>query len=255
MRVKILFDSEALDNKFSTGWGVSYLIGTKILFDTGGNSDFLLRNMKNMGVEASDLESVVISHDHLDHIGGLWGLLKENPKVKVFICPNFSKGFKNKIESYGNLLIEVDRFTKISENIHPIRDIQYSSEASKISNGVYTTGELPGRYVFMYMPEQSLVLKTQNGLIILTGCAHPGIIKIIENAKQNISGDIYLVLGGFHLAGKSEGSIKEIINNFKQLHIKKVAPTHCTGEVAIALFKEEYRDDFIELKVGQTIEV
>jgi 7,8-dihydropterin-6-yl-methyl-4-(beta-D-ribofuranosyl)aminobenzene 5'-phosphate synthase len=105
------------------------------------------------------------------------------------------------------------------------------------------------------MPEQGLVLRTQKGLTILTGCAHPGIIKIIENVKQNISGKIYLVLCGFHLTGKHKETIKPIVNEFKHLGAERIAPTHCTGENAVKLFKEEYQKNFIEIKVGQILEV
>lgn len=236
MQIKILFDSVALDSRFLTGWGVSYLIDGKILFDTGEKSRSLFRNMENMGAKISDLKIVVISHDHWDHRGGLWGILRENPKLKVHACPNFSKRFKNKVKSYGAQLIEVDKFTSISKN-------------------VYTTGEIGGRYAFRYMPEQALVLKTRKGVTILVGCAHPGIVKIIENVKQNISGNIYFVLGGFHLMGKHKKTITPIVNRFRQLGIKKIAPTHCTGKNALALFKKEYSNGFIEVKVGQIIEV
>jgi 7,8-dihydropterin-6-yl-methyl-4-(beta-D-ribofuranosyl)aminobenzene 5'-phosphate synthase len=236
MQIKILFDSVALDNKFSTGWGVSYLIDGRILFDTGEKSGALLKNMKNMDVHISDIKVVVISHDHWDHRGGLWGVLKENNRLKVYACPNFSRRFKNRVKSYGAQLIEADKFTQISK-------------------GVYTTGEIGGRYAFKYMPEQALVLKTPKGVVILTGCAHPGIINVIENVKQNIPDSIYLVLGGFHLMGKHKKTINPIVDKFRQLNIKKVAPSHCTGKNATKLFKEKYRDDFIEVKVVQEIEV
>ena len=78
MQIKILFDSVALNNSFSTGWGISYLIDNKILFDTGEKSSALLKNIENMNVDISGLSTVVISHDHWDHQGGLWGILKEN---------------------------------------------------------------------------------------------------------------------------------------------------------------------------------
>lgn len=235
MQIKILFDSVALDNRFLSGWGVSYLVDDKILFDTGEKSSSLLRNMKNMDVDISNLKTVVISHDHWDHRGGLWKLLEENSKIKVYVCPNFSKRFKNRVKSYGSRSIEVDKFSQISE-------------------GIYTTGEIGGRYAFRYMPEQALVLETPKGLTICTGCAHPGIIKIIENVKKNIPENIYLILGGFHLTGKHKKTIKPIVNRFKQLGIKKTAPSHCTGRNATNLFKEAYRDNFISVKTGGIIE-
>jgi len=236
MQIKILFDSIASDNRFSTGWGVSYLVNGKVLFDTGERSDKLLRNMKNMGIALSDIEAIVISHDHWDHRGGLWGILKKNPELKVYTCPHFSKRFKNRVKSHGGQLIEIDKFTQVYKDI-------------------YTTGEIGGRYGGKYISEQALVLKTPKGISILTGCAHPGIIKIIENIKKNIPGDIYLVAGGFHLTNKHKKTIKPIVDRFKRLGIKKTAPSHCTGKNARQIFKEEYNSNFIEVKVGQIVEV
>ncbi|MDD4995768.1 MAG: MBL fold metallo-hydrolase [Patescibacteria group bacterium] len=246
MQIKILFDKNALDKalyptltgkrKVYTGWGVSFLVDDRILFDTGEKGQWLLENMKTLGVNVAGIEAVVISHDHWDHVGGLRAILKCNPKVKVYACPNFSKRFKNKVKSYESRLIEVDKFTRIQDSI-------------------YSTGEIPGRYAFRYMPEQGLVLRTRKGLTILTGCAHPGIIKMIENVKQNISGKIYLVMGGFHLMGKHKKTIKPIVKEFKDLGAERIAPTHCTGENAVKLFKEAYQKNFIEIKVGQILEI
>ncbi|MFH1594309.1 MAG: MBL fold metallo-hydrolase [Candidatus Omnitrophota bacterium] len=236
MQIKILFDSVALDNRFLTGWGVSYLIDGKILFDTGEKSSSLLKNMKNMDVDISNLKAVIISHDHWDHRGGLWGILKKNPKLKVYICPRFSKRSKNRIVSHGGQLIEVDKFTQICKNI-------------------YTTGEIGGKYNGKHMPEQALVLKTSKGISILTGCAHPGIMRIIENAKQNIAGNVYLVMGGFHLRGKHKKTISPIVSKFKQLGVKKAAPAHCTGRGAKRIFLKVYKRNFTSIKTGQIINI
>lgn len=236
MKIKIIFDKETLNKNLHTGWGVSFLIGDNILFDTGEDGQWLIENMKQLKVNISKLEKVIISHDHWDHTGGLWEILKENPRLKVYICPHFSKRFKNKIESHGGQLIEVDNFTQICKNI-------------------YTTGEIEGRWNGKYMPEQALALKTSKGISVLTGCAHPGIISIIENVKQNIVGNVYLVLGGFHLRGRHKKTISAIVSKFKQLRVKRAAPTHCTGRGAKKIFLKVYKNDFTLIKTGQTIKI
>jgi len=236
MQIKILFDEAAVDSSLHTGWGVSFLIDGKVLFDTGENGEWLFANMKQLKVDMGKIGTVVISHDHWDHQGGLWKILEINPNLKLYTCPNFSRGFKENVETLNVRLIEQDKFAQISE-------------------GIYTTGEIENRCAFRYMPEQALVLKTPKGITVLTGCAHPGIIKVIEDVKKNIPGDIYLVLGGFHLITTSKGEVKKVVDSFKQLGVRNVAPTHCTGKIAVDLFKEAYGEDFIEVKVGQAIEV
>jgi len=236
MQIKILYDNRALSPEFSSGWGFSCLIDEKILFDTGEEGKSLLRNMAKMNIDISKLQAVVISHDHWDHRGGLWEVLKKNRELTVYTCPDFSQAFHDKAKLHGSRLIKLNKFTSIDDNI-------------------YSTGEIEGEYSGGYMPEQSLVLKTSKGITILTGCAHPGIIEIIEKVKESIPGNIYLVLGGFHLMNEDKKKVLSIVNEFKQLGVENVAPSHCSGKKAANEFRKVYKDNFVELKVGQNLDV
>ncbi len=236
MQIKILYDNFSLNRKFKSGWGFSCLVDEKILFDTGEDATALLKNMETMKADISQFEAVVISHDHWDHQGGLGGVLERNSKLKVYACPGFSRDFKDRVKSYGSRLIELDKFSLIADN-------------------VYSTGEIKGIYAGGNMPEQSLVLKTSPGITIITGCAHPGIIKIIENVKENLPGNIHLVMGGFHLLKEDKKSIISIVNKFRQSGVARVAPSHCSGADAAAEFRKEYKENFIELKAGQAINI
>ena len=236
MEIKILYDNIALNKKFSTGWGLSYLIDGKILFDTGEKPKPLLGNMKKAGVKISAIKAIVISHNHWDHTGGLWEILKENPKLKVYVCKKFIKKFKDKIKRFGAEVIEIKKFGEICKNI-------------------YTTGEIGGKYGGRYLPEQGLVLKTAKGLTVLTGCAHPGILKMVKSARRNIKGDIYLAIGGFHMMRDPKKAIVPVVDELYKMGIKKAAPTHCSGKMAMKVFSEKYEDDFVEVKVGDKIEI
>jgi len=236
MQIKVLADSNAVDKRYSIGWGVSFLAGKEVLLDTGEKGQSLLNNMQQMDALAADIKAVVLSHDHWDHTGGLWALLEQNPQIKVYACPNFSSEFKEKVMSAGAELVEVSRLTQIAEDI-------------------YTTGEIAGEYGGGYMAEQSLIIKSQRGLVVLTGCAHPGIIKILEKVKETLGGNIYLVMGGFHLMKIDKRVVALIINKFRQLGVKKVGATHCSGKEAVELFRKEYQDDFISVKAGMVIKI
>jgi len=237
MRIKVIFDKKALNKKLHTGWGVSFLVDDKILFDTGENGKWLFKNMHSLGVDIKNIEAVVISHDHWDHTGGLWDILKKRKGLKVYSCPGFGKEFKDKVKKTQTELIQADNFVEISKNI-------------------FITGEVAGAYNSKYMPEQAIVLKTKNGLTVITGCAHPGILKVVDRVKAKFrSKTIHLVLGGFHLMKSNKRAIEIIVENFKKMGVMKAGPTHCSGEIAESIFKKYYKENFVAIKTGQEIEV
>jgi len=113
-----------------------------------------------------------------------------------------------------------------------------------------TTGEIQGRIV-----EQSLAVTTEQGLVVVTGCAHPGIVEVVRRARQMGGDEVCLVLGGFHLASASEGRIAAILASFRELGVRRVAPCHCTGKGAMRMFAAEYGEDFIKAGVGLILDV
>ncbi len=237
MDFKTIFDRESITKDIHTGWGFSVLVGNKVLFDTGEKGGWLIANMERLGVDFNKLEAVVISHDHWDHTGGLWDLLDRVPGIKVYTCPNFSGEFKRKAEDKGAKVIE-------------------SRETEEIIPDIFSTGEIPCRYKGKDMPEQSLIVKTQRGNVVVTGCSHPGIVRILERVKQLFPEEnIHFVFGGFHLMNKEDREVRVIAGRFRELGVEKTGPTHCTGHQAQDIFREEYKDDFIFIKAGREFKV
>ena len=230
----ITYNNVPHDTSLMTAWGMScYIEGFEknILFDAGGDGEVLLYNMKKLDIDPDSLNIIVLSHIHGDHTEGVWELLKINPEVTVYLPSSFPKGFKHEVQSTGAKVIEVSKPLKICED-------------------VWTTGEM-GRF----MKEQALVLDTQKGTVVVTGCAHPGIVSIIKRAKEVLDKKIHLVFGGFHLMALSEDEVKEIISQFRDLGVLKVGATHCTGDKAIELFKKEYKENFVQMGVGRVLKL
>lgn len=231
--ITVVYDNNPYDPQLQTAWGFGCLVETPeatLLFDTGGDGTALLGNMETLGIEPQSIETVVLSHFHGDHTGGLESLLATGVRPTVYVPRSFPADFKSRVRVDTDL-VEVHR-------------------ATEIIDGIYTTGEMGSGLI-----EQALMLNTASGLVIVTGCAHPGITEMIHRAKEIGGDNIYLALGGFHLGKASEGRIREIIADFRRLGVQKVAPCHCTGDRAIALFLEAYGEDFIQNGVGQVIEI
>ena len=235
MEVKIVFNNDVMSDKFISGWGFSCLVDNRVLFDTGEKAEYLLNNMQNLNIKVSSIEAVIISHDHWDHTGGLWELLEKKEGLKVYACPHFSQAFKNKVKKLKGELIEAEKCAEVTKNI-------------------FITGEILKGY--SGIPEQALAVKTSRGITVITGCSHPGIVRIVEKVKEaNPSEKICLVFGGFHMMNSDKREVKVIVERLKEMEVEKVGPTHCTGYEAQEIFKQGYADDFISIKAGQVFEI
>jgi 7,8-dihydropterin-6-yl-methyl-4-(beta-D-ribofuranosyl)aminobenzene 5'-phosphate synthase len=234
MTMTILYDNNPYDHRLKTAWGFSCLIkfeGKTILFDTGGDGRILLENMKILNKDPKAINTVILSHIHGDHTGGLGSLLREKSNLEIFVPGSFPQDFDRAVKD--------DRAKVVRVNA-PI----------EICKGFRLTGEM-GHGI----KEQSLIINTQNGIVLVTGCAHPGIIEIIEKAKTIARENIYMVIGGWHLFSMGEREIKGIIDAFLRMGIQKVGPCHCTGDLAIAMFKKAYGKNFIQAGVGRIIQL
>jgi len=234
IRMTIVYDNRSFDEDIEKDWGFCCFIEgleKSILFDTGKNGDILLANMGKLGILPEEIDLIFLSHAHKDHTGGLDILLTQNSQMEVWLPEFFPSSFKEPIRSAGATVVEVDDFQKICE-------------------GAYTTGVIPG-----WIKEQSLILDTDKGLVVVTGCAHPRIVKIISTAKELQKKDVCMVLGGFHLSGFSEKELGEIIARFRSLGVKKVGPCHCSGDKCSLIFSKEYKDDFIKIGAGKKIRI
>ena len=236
MKIKILYDNFSLDAGFKKGTGFSALIGGRVLFDTGEEAKSLLDNASALDVDISEITDIVISHDHWDHTGGLKAILNLRPGIRVFICPGFSQELKKYLNNTSAEVIEAAGFCKLTDN-------------------TYTTGELPGTYNGSYIAEQSAVIELDRGLVVLSGCAHSGIVKVVKAAKSKFKKDILLAAGGFHLLALGKEEIESIIRRFRALGVKKVAPTHCTGKLATDMFRQTYQNNCLELSSGKILDI
>jgi len=234
IKITILYDNYVFTEGLKSDWGFSCFIkGTKktVLFDTGTKGELLLENIKKLKINPKDVEVVVISHNHRDHTGGLLAFLAKNSNVSVYLPPSCSDHFVQKVKGTGAKVVTTD-------------------DPVEICKGVHLTGPLGTQII-----EQSMIVDTAEGAVVIAGCAHPGIVEIVRKSKTILPKDIHLVFGGFHLLRKSEVELKQIISEFRKLGVKKVGPTHCTGDRAIRMFKQEYGPDFVQMGVGRTLKI
>lgn len=219
-KITILYDNYSTFPGFKTAWGFSCLVNGKILFDTGGDFDILSHNAALRKVKWQDVHTVVISHDHWDHTGGLWGLLKQRSGLNVYLCPGFGKALAQKIRRAGG---------------QPLSCRDWKG----LGNGIWLTAEMKGLYKNAPIAERALVLSSGKKLSVITGCAHPGPLRIIENVKARFSGlPIRCLSGGLHLKDESVGEIRRICAALKALEVEKVEASHCTGDKGIQVFEK-----------------
>ncbi len=234
IEITIIYDDNPLNPMLKNRWGFSCFIQgleKTILFDTGGDGGILISNMYKLGIDPKDVDVIFLSHDRWSHTGGLQDFLALNQKVVVYLLKTFSEDIKNNINNLGAEIVEI-------------------TSSAYLCEGVVSTGELGNG-----IKEQSLVLEIEKGSVIITGCAHPGIVDIIQNVKESLDQNIYMVFGGFHLVAASDAELKQIIEQFRKFGVEKVGPCHCSGERCRELFLDEYKEDFVDIGVGSVIQI
>ncbi|MBW7990836.1 MAG: MBL fold metallo-hydrolase [Planctomycetes bacterium] len=237
LTITVVHDTDPHQKGREADWGFAiFITGTEktILFDTGGR--FLLNSMRKLAIEPDSVDVLFLSHVHKYHPYELGGFLKENSNVTMYLPVSFSKEFRDNTRDDGAKVIGVKKSRQICKN-------------------VYSTGQL-GKVI----KEHSLIIRTDKGLVIVTGCAHPGIINVVNTAKELMQDDIFLVIGGFHdenrplpLEWATQDRKEEIISAFKQLGVRYVGPCHCSGEQVRSLFKRHYGRKYIDISTGKVI--
>jgi len=267
-QITVLYDAFGKTSTMKKDWGFAALIeygGKRILFDTGNDADIFAHNVAAKGIDLRQLDFAVISHRHGDHTSGLNHLLKVNPAVKIY-APQENFGvfgaalpgsFYRRNEAlppdmryFGGQAPETLRFGT------PWREGNFTwvTKTTEIAPGFHLI-LLNGTWgVDLEVKEMSLAIDTPEGIVLIVGCSHPTIEKIVEAARSAINKPIHLVLGGTHLLPANDERITSIATALRDSwNVRYIAPVHCTGEPAFAILKESFGDRYVYAGLGTTV--
>jgi 7,8-dihydropterin-6-yl-methyl-4-(beta-D-ribofuranosyl)aminobenzene 5'-phosphate synthase len=233
LTITYLYDNTTSAADTKADWGFSCLVegnGNQVLFDAGANPQILRANMAALHVDAARIRAVVFSHEHADHTGGVEAL-GERPDLPTF----FPSGFGETIRA---------AFLRQRLRLMPV------AKATAVGPGLATSDEIGTQ-----IREEALVAEISDGLVVVSGCAHPGIIPMLKQISASRKRPIHMVLGGFHLLETPADEVKRIVSEFQAMGIAYAGPTHCTGDEAMKLFQTAYGTHFIRGGVGTMVRV
>lgn len=260
MKIKVLMENESSSENYESEHGLSFYIefnNKKILFDVGATDKFI-KNAEKMKIELKDVEYLILSHGHNDHGGGLKYFLELNNKVKIYCSKNyFGEFFKKEKEKFKYIGVEkvsreikfIDYLEKLDEII--LFSLENYSEENPINMSLYKK-EKNKIVIDDFKHELNLII----GNVLIVGCAHNGIDKILEKANELVKIDY--IIGGFHLSSRSikksiDNYIEKVIENLNKYDLKGIYPCHCTGERGLELLHKKGKFKVKRLKSGDEL--
>ena len=287
MKITTLIENSlSQDKSLRCEHGLSFYIETKqgiILFDTGKSGDFI-ENANKLHIDLNKIDYMALSHAHYDHCGGVRKLF-DNFKIKpdFYVSDKFFENSNKYYHSTDNKKLDFscdgkeyryigidfdkeyiedkgidircvkDSTTEIAEGIYLFSKFNRENHLEKINESMKI--KIDGNYVTdNFDDEIALGIDTDKGLVILLGCAHPGILNMVENIMKSTGKTVYGVIGGTHLVEADEERIRKTIKRLNELNIRLIGVSHCTGESACNLFQEKC-DNFFKNSTGTIIEL
>ena len=267
-KVTILYDAFGESKGLTRDWGFSALVehhGKRILFDTGNDAAIFEHNVQALGVDLTKLDFVVISHRHADHTTGLRYVLKINPGVTVYVPADGGNGFggsdfpKAFLKDDDSLPANMKYFGGTTPEhfawgkLYDTGNFVLVSQTMEVSPGISLVRTVSQKQGTLELPELTLAIKRPNGLLLVDGCSHAGLEAILEAASA-VDPRTEIVFGGLHLVTAPVEEIDVLAENLKtKWKVQKIAPGHCTGELAFARLKKAYGENYLYAGLGTTV--
>lgn len=269
LRVTILYDAFGPPSALKADWGYAAFIeygGKRILFDTGNDAAVLANNAKAKGVDLSRLDFVVLSHRHGDHMGGLDHLLRVNPNVTIYAPKEnfgvYGSSLPGSFYRRDSSLPPEQRYfggspppIMKSGSAWPRAHFELIESTREIAPGIHLISLVSDKAGTLELRELSLAIETPDGLVLVVGCSHPGIEKILEAAGA-IDEHVHAVFGGLHLVTSTDpeiaGAVASLHDTWK---VDYVAPGHCTGEPAFAALRKAFGERYLYAGLGSQLKI
>ena len=266
-QITVLYDAFGMAPALRKDWGYAALVeagGKRILFDTGNNGDTLALNAKALGVDLARLDFVVMSHRHGDHMGGLAQLLRANPKVTIYAPKEgfgvFGGDLPGSFYRKNEALAPGQRYYegKPPETMRfgaawPDADFRLVDKTLEVVPGMHLISLVSDKPGTLELRELSLALATPQGIVLVVGCSHPGIDRIVDAAAK-IDPRVHLIAGGLHLVVSKDEDIDRTVGTLRETYkVGFIAPGHCTGEPTFAALAKAYGERYLYAGLGTTL--